>query len=247
MVTGHCRLLQQKDPRKIKLHYGKRLWNEVFDHNPRIARLDEEGDFQVYHPRPHGLRPYCKAKSDQRWTWQRYKPPAGELYFDRHEIGFSSQYRPTIVIEPNIKSRASPNKLWPIEYWQKLVILLNGAGLRVFQLGPQRTPIVTGARFIATDTFRQAAAVLQNARAAVLTEGGMAHAAAVVGVRAVVIMGGYIGPDVIGYEQNANLFVHDDRHPLGCGMRVPCKHCEDAMRSITPERVMVEVRMICGR
>ena len=244
LVTGRCRILQQTDPRKVRLEYGKKLWNEVFNHNPRIALYDEDGDFQVYRPRPNGLRQYCSAKSDRRWTWLPYRPEVGELYFDRHEIGFSSNYRPAIIIEPNIKNRASPNKLWPLEYWQKLVILLNGAGLRVFQLGPRRTPVVTGARIIETPNFRHAAAVLKNARAAVLTEGGMAHAAAVVGVRSVVIMGGYISPVVIGYDRNSNLFVHDDQYPLGCGMRVHCRHCEKAMRSITPEHVFEELKKL---
>lgn len=238
-MTGHCRLLQQTDPRKIRLDYGKRLWNEVFNHNPRIARYNEPGDFQIYRPRENGLRPYCTFKSERRWAWQEYRPPVGELYFDNHERGFAEGYKPLIVLEPHIKKSASPNKRWPWESWQALVWMLAKQGLKMWQLGPPRTQTLAGVRFIETQSFRQAAAILSRAKCAILSEGGMAHAAAAVGVRAVVIMGAYISPRVIGYEQNVNLFVGDD---LGCGMRVPCKHCERAMAAITPEQVCEAVK-----
>lgn len=241
LVTGHCRLLQQTDPRKVRLDYGKRLWSEVFNHNPRIAHYTEPGDFQIYRPRPNGLRPYCTAKTENKWTWQEYKPPVGELYFDPHERGFGERYKPMIVLEPNVKNRASPNKRWPWESWQALVWMLAKEGLKMWQLGPRGTRTLAGVRFIETENFRKACAVLSRAKAAVLTEGGIAHAAAAVGVRAVVIMGGYISPRVIGYEQNVNLFVGDE---LGCGMRIPCKHCQRAMAEITPERVRESLKTL---
>src|SRR5688572_30557610 len=102
MVTGHCRLLQQKDPRKVRLDYGKRLWNEVFDHNPRIAH-GKDRDVQIYYPRVNGLRPYASGKSEHRWTWRDHKPEAGELYFQPDEIALAAKHSPDVVIEPNLK------------------------------------------------------------------------------------------------------------------------------------------------
>src|SRR6188474_1968902 len=119
MTSGHCRLLQETDPRKVKLEYGKRLWNSVFDHNPRIAQRGEEGDFQIYYPRPNGMRGYIANKSIQQWTWKEYKPPVGEIYLQPDELAFAEPYAPEIVIEPTIKAGASPNKQW--HHWQILV------------------------------------------------------------------------------------------------------------------------------
>lgn len=240
MVTGHCRLLQQKDPRKVRLDYGKKLWSEVFDHNPRIAHSTDR-DVQIYFPRPFGLRPYCSAKTSTKWTWQEYVPPVGELYFQPDELAMAARHSPEIVIEPNIKGGASPNKQWGEQNWQRLVMMLLRSNMRPVQLGPSGTRVLPGARLIETNKFRRAAAVLARAKAAVLSEGGMAHAAAVVGLRSVVIMGGYISPKVIGYPQNVNLFTGDD---LGCGMRIPCRHCSECMGKISPEQVFEELKRL---
>lgn len=242
MTTGHCRLLQQKDPRKVKLEYGKRLWNAIFDHNPRIAGLDEVGDFQIFRPRENGLRPYIKSKSVQKWTWQEYKPPAGEIYLQPDELEFAEPYAPEVVIEPTVKTGASPNKQWG--HWQILVFLMRKHGFKPVQLGPAGTRWIPGVKFVETPTFRKACAVLARSKYAILHEGGMAHAAAVMGLPSVVIMGGYIGPGAIGYDMHRNLFVSTEVHPLGCGMRIPCKHCTDAMAKITPEQVLHELRQL---
>ena len=239
LVTGHCRLLQQSDPRKIRLDYGKKLWSEVFDHNPRIAH-GRDRDCQIYRPRPNGLRPYCKAKSDIRWTWTDYKPPIGELYFQPDEKALAARYKLDVVIEPNIKGRASPNKAWPIDRWRRLVELMRADGIVPVQLGPRGTRTLAGVKLIDTTHFRRACAVLSRARAAVVHEGGLHHAAAAVNVRAVVIYGGYISPQQTGYDLHTNIFTGGEP----CGMRTPCKHCEQAMAKITPEQVFEELKRL---
>lgn len=239
MVTGHVRVLQQTDPRKVRLDFGRRLWNEVFDHNPRIAKSADK-DVQIYQPRANGLRPYAARKTEQRWTWRDYKPPVGELYFQPDELAFAETHSPDVVIEPNLKGNASPNKDWGLQRWERLVVLLRAAGLRATQLGPRGTRTVAGADLIETRNFRHACAVLGRARAAVLSEGGLHHGAAVVGVRSVVIYGGYISPRQTGYDLHVNLFTGG--HP--CGMRVRCAHCVEAMSRISPEAVMVELRKL---
>lgn len=238
MVTGHVREMQKTDPRKVRLVYGKNLWNEVFDHNPRIA-LSGDLDVQVYKPRgDNGLRPYCLAKLTDKWVWTDYKPLVGEIYFQPGELAFAAQHKPDIVIEPNLKSKASPNKDWGRDRWTQLVTMLRAEGMVPVQLGPVGTQLVSGARFIETPNFRLAAAVLKNARGAVLSEGGLHHAAAAVGLRAVVIYGGYISPRQTGYDMHTNIFTGGKP----CGMRVPCKHCKKAMDAITPAMVLEELK-----
>lgn len=235
MVTGHVRQMQLTDPRKVRLDYGKRIWNEVFDHNPRIAHSsDAAHKVQVYQPRVNGLRPYAAAKTGMRWTWRDYKPFPGELFLQPDELAFAAQYSPHVVIEPNLKGNASPNKDWGRERWTALVALLRARGVNPVQLGPMGTSLVAGAEFIHTKSFRWACAVLARARAAVVLEGGLHHAAAAVGVRAVVIYGGFISPRQTGYDMHVNLFTGGQP----CGMRVKCSHCTKAMAAITPELVL---------
>jgi ADP-heptose:LPS heptosyltransferase len=243
MVTGHVREMQLRDPRKVRLDYGKKLWNAVFDHNPRIARPDENGDFQIYHPRSNGLRPYAAAKSTDRWVWREYQPLAGELYLQPDEIAFAEQFTPDVVIEPTLKSGASPNKQWGRERWRVLIMLMRAAGIRAVQMGPMGTPRASGVEFIETRSFRLACAVLKRARAAVLHEGGMHHAAAAVGVRAVVLYGGFISPAQTGYSLHTNVFT--GRKP--CGMRIACNHCAAAMAQITPQVVLAELAKLLAK
>lgn len=238
MLTGQARVLQRSDPRKIIVMFEKgRLWRDAWDNNPRIARPDEEGDFQELWARRDYLRPYMQAKTAQQWTWQAYGPERGELYFSDREREFGERYAGRIIFEPNIKAGASPNKAWGINRWRKLGALVAAAGIEIAQLGPQNGTlfILRGAEFIATASMRLAAAVLSKARAVVCQEGGLMHVAAAVGVPAVVIFGAFISPLVTGYKEHINFFTGN---ALGCGMRQACECCKQAMQRILPEEVM---------
>ena len=85
--------------------------------------------------------------------------------------------------------------------------------------------------------FREAAAVLVKALTAVLPEGGLHHAAASVKTPSVVIYGGLISPDITGYDIHTNIFT--GKKP--CGSRMPCLHCEQAMKEITVEQIVDEL------
>jgi ADP-heptose:LPS heptosyltransferase len=218
----------------VRIAYEKPRWHELWDRNPRIARPNDRGDFQVLTPRVNGLRPYCRSKTPERWTWQEWRPPAGEIYFAHDEKAIGKINAGAVVIEPYVKAGASPNKLWPVERWQELAIALGTAGHRVVQLGRRGTRVLSGCRLVETVSIRHAAAVLANAKAAVLTEGALHHIAAGVGTPTVVIFGGYISPAVTGYDSQVSLFTGEG---LGCGWRTPCKCCEAAMNRITVKEV----------
>lgn len=242
MVTGHVRRMQMTDPRKVRLVYERpNHWSEVFNGNPRIAARGEAGDFQLYQPRVNGLRPYIAAKTDRQWTWRDdAKPEVGELYFSHSEKAYASQYSGDVILEPNCKPKASPNKDWGWERWQKLAHMLIAMGIKPRQLGPKGTKTLNGVKLIETPTFRDAAVVLSRSRVAILPEGGLHHAAAAVGCKSVVIFGGYISPQQTGYDTQVNLFTGDKP----CGWRLPCKHCAEAMQQITPALVLEKVKEI---
>lgn len=241
MLTGRVRELQASDPRRVRVVSERPCWHEAWDHNPRIAQPGESGDFQEVRRRENGLRPYAAWKTATRWIWRPYGPPRGEIYFTAAELEFGARHAGRIVLEPGIKVKASPNKDWGWGRWGRLASLLVAKGYSISQVGPPGTRLLPGAEHILTVTMRHAAAVLARARAAVLPEGGLHHVAAVVGCPAVVIFGGFIAPAVTGYAGQASLFESSAEHPLGCGSRVPCAHCQRAMQAITPERVCHEL------
>jgi ADP-heptose:LPS heptosyltransferase len=243
MVTGQARVMQQTDPRKVRVVRSTKPWHEAWENNPRLAHPDEVGDFQILTARTRSnLRPYMVSKTPQQWMWMEYRPERGELYLADEEKEFGSRHAGRIIVEPNIKPGASPNKAWPWLNWGKLVWLMAKEGLRPIQLGPLGTRVIDGADFVMTYSMRHAAAVMAESRAVVTHEGGLHHVAAAVNTSAVVIYGGFISPRVTGYDGQAALFEPSAQHPLGCGMRVHCEHCKKAMSRIAPEDVFNKLK-----
>jgi ADP-heptose:LPS heptosyltransferase len=243
MAAGQARKMNETDPRRVQIidRYGNPRWHPVFENNSRLARPGEEGDFQKLHNGP-GNRPYILGKAHDRWTWRNFQCTPGEIFFTQAEKQFASAYRPQIIIEPTLKSRASPNKQWGLDRWQHFAKIAKKAGYGLTQLGAPGTRPLQHATMIATPDFRHACAVLANAKAYVGHEGGLHHAAAALGIPAVVIFGGFISPAQTGYATHRNLFTGAQ----ACGMRTPCRHCETAMEKITPEMVLKELMEIYG-
>ncbi len=246
IVTGQVRELQLTDKRRVRVLYegDRQRWHESWNHNPRFASVGELGNFAVLRPRQQYLRPYTAKKTAERWTWKAWGPPVGELYFSAAERAFGEKYAGRIIVEPNLKPGASPNKEWGWVNWNKLAWLARRAGIIVTQLGREGVPVLEGVDHVVTPSMRHAAAVLAHARAAVLPEGGMHHVCAAVGTPAVVIFGGYIAPAVTGYETQSNIFTGDG---LGCGMRVACEHCRRCMQAIEPHAVLHELETCLER
>lgn len=244
MVSGRARVLQQTDPRKCRVTCRglPHRWAPIWDGNPRIARPEEEGDFQDLPARDMAnCRPYHTRKTQNRWSYNlNFRPDVGEIYLTEAEKRLGV-YQGIVVIEPYIKAGASPNKQWGLCRWEQLAQRMRAAGLRPTHLGPPGTSRLLGADFIETNTFRDACAVLSGAQACVLPEGGLHHAAAALGIPGVVIFGGFTPVELTGYPMHRNLGAS-----LGgaCGFRIPCSHCAAAMAAITPEQVFNELEVI---
>jgi hypothetical protein len=233
MASGQAKRAQETDPRRVQIlgADGIPRWHPAWAGNPRIARADEVGDFQQIVNGPNA-RPYIAGKTPECWTWRDYEPVPGEIYFTNEEARFGSRNVAHIIIAGSLKPSASPNKQWG--KWKEFAALAKAAGLGLTQLGGRPIPYC---RQVQTTTFRDACAVLSTARAFVGNEGGLHHAAAALGIPGVVIFGGFISPRQTGYKMHRNIFTGGEP----CGMRVPCRHCSDAMNSITPERVLQEL------
>ena len=241
IATGQARLMHERDPsRKVAIYdrSGVQRKHEAWANNPHIATLYERTNkFQRLKNGP-GFRPYIKEKTEHRWVWNEWECPVGELYFSSEELAWASQFRPEIIIEPNLKSKASSNKDWGLKNWTALAQMLVAEGFRVSQLGPEGTRTIPCTTLIKTPTMRHACAVLARAHAAVLPEGGLHHSAAALGIKTVVIFGGYISPKQTGYSNQVNMFTGGEP----CGMRSPCNHCRAAMEAIEPRMIVNEVK-----
>jgi ADP-heptose:LPS heptosyltransferase len=240
MAAGQARLARERDAehRRVRIVDGLRRTrtHPIWGGNDDIPRLGEKGDFLTVLNAP-GARPYIAEKHADRWVWKDWAdgaPPLGKIVLSQDERNWARTAGARVILEPTVKAKASPNKNWGWTRWNRLAwILQERHGVRVTQLGGLDTPFLEGAELVRTDSFRQACAVLATARACVLPEGGLHHAAAALGVPAVVIFGGFIAPRHTGYAAHVNLFTGGE----ACGMRLPCDHCREAMAKISPEAV----------
>jgi hypothetical protein len=214
----------------------------IFKNNPNVAPPGSERDTDVEWVHYYkGRRRYSQA-GPGRWIFNyEFKAELGELFFDpSEEVQFDDQN--LILVEPNVPLKpCAPNKQWPVDRWERVVAELTAAGFTVRQFDYGRPNRV--APPIETKSFRHAAALLRKARAAVLHEGGLHHAAAAVGCPAVVLFGGFVPPSVLGYDAHVNL----TGGVKACGSFEKCDHCVDAMRRIQTDDVLDACERILSR
>lgn len=202
----------------------------IFRGNPKLARPGSEHLPNLHWiPFYKGHRLYNK-QGNGRWIWNYdFRVTPGELY---PEMVFPVDEK-LIVIEPNVPNKpCAPNKQWPIDRWKALssVLVSKGYKVRQFDYGALNRVADT----FPTPTFMHAVALLKSARLAILHEGGLHHAAAAVGVPAVVIFGGFVPPAVLGYERHVNL----TGGATACGSFTRCPHCIEAMSKIQVNDVL---------
>lgn len=212
----------------------------------------------------HGYRPYhdyaaMQALWSARHPWRRrlLGPPRpqklvqrlGHYIFDpRHRavpaplvltaaeqaIARHWSREPFVVIEPHTKDKASPSKRWPFERYVQVARALRGR-IPVYQVGAPDTPPLDDLPRLPSGSFREVLAYLKAARLYIGPEGGLHHASAAMGTRAVVIYGGYVPPSVTGYDFHVNL----TGGATACGSHLrECPHCVAAMQRIEVGEVL---------
>jgi ADP-heptose:LPS heptosyltransferase len=243
MATGMARGAKDRGKR-IAFGDGKKIiWDhhseQVFRGNPNIARPGSEKNADLEWIRFHrGNRIYNHHnRATNKWEWNyEFRPVAGEIFFSHDEQRFAAGIDPCVVVEPNVPAfkTVAPNKQWPRERYAEVARRLKDAGHRVVQLNYDGAALLADVPSIKTKSFREAAAVLSRARLYIGPEGGLHHAAAAVGIPAVVLFGGFIPPTVTGYDTHTNLTGGVE----ACGSISPCQHCRDAMDGITVDEVL---------
>lgn len=241
MASGMARGAAARGKR-IAFGDGQRiLWDknslEIFRKNKNIAIPGSERDEDIeWIPFYRGHRIYNRQEGN-RWVWNmEFRPTPGELIFSPNEVTFARSIRTDfILIEPNVPwwKTVAVNKDWGRKRFQDVADALRGKGHRVAQFSYGKVRL-QGVEVIYAGDFRAAAATLAKARFAILPEGGLHHAAAAVGTKAVVLFGGFIPPAVTGYDFHVNLTGGAE----ACGMFHECQHCRDALDAISVEDVL---------
>lgn len=247
MVTGRVRAMVAAARRPIKVavldkrKLNVQRWQDIWRGNPHMAEPGERYDDHIF---DHGgERPYIiDLIGGIRWRFRPYGPKPGAIYGLETYQDFADAAKGRVIVNPDLKASASVNKAWPMEFWRRLVT--EYPEVPWLQIGPPNIPRRLPVPYLQTPDFRAATAALRGATASVLQEGGLHHAAAAMDRPAVVLFGGFISPRCTGYDMHRNLFHETKEHPLGCGNRRYCLHCEQAMRNFTPLRVYNELEKI---
>lgn len=233
--------------KRVAFGDGKRIiWGpwcaEMFKYNPNIAAPGSENDDDIeWVAHYKGSRAYNTLDSkNNRWLWNyNFKVTPGEFYFDENERRFADSFvkgARFIVVEPNLpwQKSVAPNKDWGEANYRALCDALFGRGIGIVQFVHKNTRRkIEGARYVTAD-FRKALALLRRADLYIGPEGGMHHGSAALGTKAVVLFGGFIPPEVVGYTGQICL----TGGAVACGNYEPCLHCAEAMKRISVDEVL---------
>ncbi len=238
IATGMARGASLRGKRVAFGDGSRILWGpysaHIFQNNPNIVHPGAERSSNLewidYYK---GHRIYNKH-GNGRWVWNyEFKAKPGEFFFGADELNEEERGSNLIVIEPNVPNKpCGPNKQWPVDRFKQVAKELTAAGFDVVQ--PEYGGKNVVAKQIKTRTFREAAVFLRKARLAILPEGGLHHAAAALGVPAVVLFGGFVPPAVLGYDMHSNLTGGAE----ACGTFTRCQHCINAMNAISVNDVL---------
>jgi Glycosyltransferase family 9 (heptosyltransferase) len=251
MATGLARGARARGKRIAFGDGNKIVWGpwseEMFENNPNIAAPGTEKSSDIeWCDHYKGKRRYNKLVNG-KWVWNYdFAPTPGEFYFSDFERNFSSRCHGYVVIEPNVpwQKEVATNKDWGAGKYEEVGHRLIAANKRLIQFQHKNTRrIVPGATLMTFGKFRQAVAALAGALLYIGPEGGMHHAAAAVGINAVVLFGGFPPPSVLGYHGQVLLTGISTE---ACGNIKPCDHCRKAMASIEIEQVTNEALRLLG-
>ena len=172
-----------------------------------------------------------------------------ELYFSDAEEQFARNIifnnnlskEKFIVIEPQSNDEYTVNKKYPLDKWQYIANTLVKKGYQLVQLGKNnKDQVLDGVvNLTGKTTFRQAAAIIKLANLFVSSEGGLMHAANAVSTSSVIVISGFIHPDMTCYSNNTNIWLGKTHGP--CGMKVHCSACFNESETHDPEEIIESV------
>jgi len=231
LAAGQARIIHEATGKKVTIgnpDSGNHKWFELYDYIPYLTK--------------HGGIWWKDHKGFRGYISEYLLLPNGACY----QAVFNPDYRAVpaiieidaepndyIIIEPSKKDTAPHAKLW--HGYQELV---DRSDLNFVQLN-QST--LKGVDRLDT-TIIEAARLMKGCRAYVGTEGFLHHLAAAFDKPAVVVMGAFVPPTVLGYPGQINLAVDDPKelghcYYTGAMSRIPVDAAEKALDDALNGRV----------
>ena len=273
LITSLAAKIKKKFPeRQIVIGIAKNnqaFHSPIYENNPNIAdcrNLDKDRPIHLidYHELNRPYIDYEKSVSNN-YAWRNYKPVPGEIYFSNKEIteakkivseakkfwkdNYNKKFRNIIFLETSstkIKdiqfSFKHQNKDWGIHNWIRLINKLKNDYLIIQSIHSQ-TKKIDGIFIPKEIDFRIACAVINEVDFYVGPEGGFGHVAAALNKKAVLYFGGWISPDVIGYDFHENIYYEDKQSPCGVKLKL-CEHCSKAREMISVELFLKQIYKI---
>ena len=242
MAMGEARVTHHETGKRVvfppnRVFSDNVFWGAAFEKLPYIiSQNDISENEEVIHFR-NGIEitPYINWEKSTKTKMQfvPYEPKAAELIFSLQVNQRLTELRRKlgefIFVEPHVKgSFSAKNKDWGFNNFQKVVDEVDAT----FVQPSYGAPLLKGVTPIKTSSFLDGAALLSIAKTALMSEGGLMHAAAAVNVPSVIIFGGFVSPENTGYELHKNIYAGGEP----CGSLKPCKHCVEAMKKISPRK-----------
>lgn len=248
MAMGEAKLIHESTGQRIVMPKNRvfsrnTYWASAYSELNYIITAEEVVDDEkpyIFEEGVH-LAPYINLKESnlKKLSLLKYKPKPADLIFPEdiknQLIEIKGNLGDFIFIEPHVKaSFSSNNKNWGFDNFQQVVNQIQAC----FVQPDYGLPILKGVKSFKTSHFLEGAALLSIANTGVMNEGGLMHAAAACHVPCAVIFGGFISPENTGYEMHKNFYAGGEP----CGSLQPCKHCEVAMKKISPRIVAKKLK-----
>ena len=129
-----------------------------------------------------------------------------------------------VTIEPHTKDEYTVNKSYPFEKWQKIADEI-GKYKTVVQVGQKTDKVLSSCiNMTGSTTFREAAGIISASDMFIGSEGGLMHAANAMKTKSVIVITGFLHPDMTCYPDNINIWVGANHGP--CGMKTLCEKCK---------------------
>lgn len=239
LAAGQARLIHEQTGKSVTIgnpDSGNAKWFDLYDYIPYLSKSG--GVWWKDHKGFRGYMSHYTTIPDGRMLQlfynMDYRAAPARIEIDGDDNGY-------VIIEPSKKCGAPPAKLWHgyadvVRQFDCKFVQLNQDTLDVERCD---TSLIDAAR------------LMKGARAYIGTEGFLHHLAAAFGKPAVVVMGAFVPPTVLGYPGHINLCVDDPSEMGHCGQtgamsRIPvdavCVALDDALNGRINKNTVIQRR-----
>jgi len=252
MCTPVFREIRRLNPGCRITFYSR--YPEIFARNPHLDKVERFSPdaaagaiflrYNVVIPPPRPLVTLMAECVGINMVTERLEPP---LVTASPEVRARLQSipRPLVIIQPQT-SQWTPNKQWPMPYWEKLVTLLV-EHYDVVEVGT--SPAFPGREFgprfhsfAGGTTMQDFAWIVSQATAFVGSVSGGMHFANAYEIPSVIVFGGYEAPDAIHYPLARHFYTPVDCAP--CWLTTACPYGQKCLHAIQPEPVFQAVAKV---